>query len=770
MAPPALKLVRILRLLRDTTPKPSTMSQSKLKPTSFDYAMAALAPILIISMIGSLVFFLVNTLYQGDFLARLLWILGLFTTATVLITRIAIEQSRSQSIVYLVLLAGATLLVAPRFFVLEGSLAPFSVPILVGFLALIIYLADRITMDCTAVDEGGDSNGEGLLQSLGILHSTQKKRSNSAPSAPLKSRRQRKHNPGVWVLYFSLLALPIFGLGQLMISSPISRRFAFACTVVFLLSAMALLVVISLLSLRQYVRQRDIEMDAPLAIQWLIAGIAAVSILVGGMAIVPLPLLGSSNLQLPFRITSRTDLQSNQQGWGQEGVGTNASQPAQDAHPKAPAQGGQVPDRNSPQGQGGNGVAKNANTAQPNPRDSADPTNSPSNGSGSNRSDDRKANGNASDQASSSSGQPSSTSNSGSAGPGSSNTQPQNSQSPNGNSSSTDSNTNPPNSNPSNSPSSNPSPSSSDSSKPNASPSSGTSKNDSSQASNDSSSSRDNPSSQPRPPNSDPSSNQPASTDNSNPSGDSQTNADSKEQNPAPSKDAGAEQRPNPAAAPAGNKDQAKSDRPQQNDAKASAAQDRKEPPKPDAAQPKSPPPNRSYSLEWDLGSSLRWLMIMALLLATLIFGLWYRRQILHAIREWISQWAAWFRGDEPDSEMEQRMDDRPSMPIPPDFASLSNPFAAGLSDPNKIIQQLFQASVVWGREHRVPRREDETPEEYLLRLGKKYREIADPLTQLGRIYSRLAYAQKRARNEEAASLRPLWDWFVAHGAPAVTA
>ncbi len=765
------------------------MSQSKLKPTSFDYAMAALSPILIISMIGSLVFFLVNTLYQGDFLARLLWILGLFTTATVLITRIAIEQSRSQSIVYLVLLAGATLLVAPRFFVLEGSLAPFSVPILVGFLALIIYLADRITMDCTAVDEGGDSNGEGLLQSLGILHSAQKKRSSAATSAPLKSRRQRKHNPGVWVLYFSLLALPIFGFGQLMISSPISRRFAFACTVVFLLSAMALLVVISLLSLRQYVRQRDIEMDAPLAIQWLIAGIAAVSILVGGMAIVPLPLLGSSNLQMPFRITSRTDLQSNQQGWGQEGVGQNASQPAQDAHPKAPAQGGQAPAKNSPQGQGGDGGAKSANNAQQNPRDPGDPKNSPSNGSGSNRSDDRNANGNVSAQAPSSSdqpsssGKPSSTSNPGSPGPGSSNPKPQNSPSPNGTSSSKGANSNPPNSNPSNSPSSNspssnPSPSNSDSSKPDASPSGGTTKNDSSQASKDPSSTRDNPSSQPRPSNSDPSSNQPASADKSNPtnpSGDSKTNADSKEQNPAQSKDAKAEQRPNPAADPAKNedqtkKDQAKSDGPQQKDANASPAQDRKEPPKTDAAQPKNPPPTPSYALEWDLGSSLRWLMIMALLLATMIFGLWYRRQILHAIREWISQWAAWFRGDEPESEMEQRTDDRPSILLPPDFASLSNPFAVGLSDPNKIIQQLFQASVVWGREHRVPRRDDETPEEYLLRLGKKYREIADPLTQLGRIYSRLAYAQKRARNEEAAALRPLWDWFVAHGTPAVTA
>ena len=77
------------------------MTDRKLRPTSFDYALAALSPVLIILMIGSLVYFLLTTLYQGDFQARLMWILGLFTMASVLITRIAIEQSRTQSFTYL---------------------------------------------------------------------------------------------------------------------------------------------------------------------------------------------------------------------------------------------------------------------------------------------------------------------------------------------------------------------------------------------------------------------------------------------------------------------------------------------------------------------------------------------------------------------------------------------------------------------------------------------------------------------------------------------
>jgi hypothetical protein len=185
------------------------MTESKLRPTSLDYALAAIAPALIILMIGSLVAFLMTALYRGEFPMRLMWVLGLYTFASVLISRIAIEQSRAQSLVYAGLLGGATLLVAPRYFVIEGPLAAMSLPILVVFLVLITYLADRITYDCTAIDEPGDAHGEGLLQSLGLL-----KRSRTALK---QNTRQRKHNPGVWVLYFALLALPVFGFGQLLI-------------------------------------------------------------------------------------------------------------------------------------------------------------------------------------------------------------------------------------------------------------------------------------------------------------------------------------------------------------------------------------------------------------------------------------------------------------------------------------------------------------------------------------------------------------------------
>jgi hypothetical protein len=96
-------------------------------------------------------------------------------------------------------------------------------------------------------------------------------------------------------------------------------------------------------------------------------------------------------------------------------------------------------------------------------------------------------------------------------------------------------------------------------------------------------------------------------------------------------------------------------------------------------------------------------------------------------------------------------------------FADLPNPIATYAEDPDHAIQALFEAACVWGREHRVERRDDETPEEFVARLGRKYSPIAEMLTRLGMVYSRLAYAQKRVPLQEAQSLESLWEWMVQH-------
>ena len=62
------------------------------RPTLADYIVIAISPALIMALIGSLVFFLLELLYQGQYEARLQYVFTLFVFAAVLIGRISIEE------------------------------------------------------------------------------------------------------------------------------------------------------------------------------------------------------------------------------------------------------------------------------------------------------------------------------------------------------------------------------------------------------------------------------------------------------------------------------------------------------------------------------------------------------------------------------------------------------------------------------------------------------------------------------------------------------
>jgi hypothetical protein len=615
------------------------MVDRKLRPSSFDYALAALAPVLIILMIGSLVYFLITTLYRGDFHARLMWILGLFTMASVLVTRIAIEQSRAQSLTYLGLLSAATLFVAPRFFVLEGLLAPLSIPILIGFLALIVFLADRITMDSTSVEDAQDSHGYGLLQSLGILKRTDLTGPDSSKTE-ITNKNARAHNPGVWILYFALGALPVFGLGQFFLPSGQPQRVALGCLVIYLSSALALLVMISLLALRQYVRQRDVEMGSGMSFQWLTTGIGSVLGLVILMAILPLPMLGSSTWELPFKLSSRDDQTPSRWGWGNEqvkqlqGSQPQASQP-QGSQPQGSQPQGSQPQGSQPQGSQPQGSQPQGSQPQGSQPQASQPQASQPQGN--------------QQQASQPQG-----------------SQPQASQ-PQGNQQ--------------------------QASQPQASQPQGS-----------------------QPQGNQPQGNQPQG---SQPQGNQQQG-----NQPQGSQPQGSQQQGNQ---PQGNQQQGNQQQP------------------PQASNSTWKPP----SMDWNLGATMRWLLIGVLALVALVFGVKYLREFL-----------AWFQGagsDSPraDGDVSSIVDTQKSV----GFRELEDPFQRHRNDPDAIVRALFHAVSIWGREHRVARGEDETPDEYSRRLGRKYSEVAEPLTQLGLMVSRLAYAKKSISIHDAQSLRSLWDW-----------
>ncbi len=354
-------------------------SEKKLRADGLDFFLAAIAPIFIIGMIGSLVYFIITVCYQGAHPERLMWILGLYTVAVVLIARIAIEQSRQLAFTYMFALAAATLVATPSFFVVRGAMAVFSFPILVFLLVMIAVLADRITFDCTSMNEHLQSTGVGLLQSLGLVKS-ERKRSEQQPNSvktteepsteptKKKSSTKRKHNPGVWVLYFALFALPVFGLGQLVIQSPEDRRWAFTYLFFYLLSSLFLLVLISLLSLRKYLRERGVPMETSFAIRWLAVGMTSVFVVLFILSLLPIPGRSLLTMDLPFHITSRDDLKASKGGWGREGAegqgpqkgdGEAQDKPGGNKDGKGPDDGGKQTGDKLKEGKP-NGVNKNA--------------------------------------------------------------------------------------------------------------------------------------------------------------------------------------------------------------------------------------------------------------------------------------------------------------------------------------------------------------------------------------------------------------------------
>ena len=92
------------------------------------------------------------------------------------------------------------------------------------------------------------------------------------------------HAPGLWVIYFSLGALPVFGLGQGLIPARdvAGRRYGFILLCVYLAAALGLLLLSSFLGLRRYLRQRHLKMPPAMAATWVTMGsVVGLGILVG---------------------------------------------------------------------------------------------------------------------------------------------------------------------------------------------------------------------------------------------------------------------------------------------------------------------------------------------------------------------------------------------------------------------------------------------------------------------------------------------------------
>ncbi|MEZ6045922.1 MAG: hypothetical protein R3C11_10170 [Planctomycetaceae bacterium] len=259
-----------------------------------DYLGMSFSPILIMLMVGCLIFFFITSFYEGFYAKRLYYIMFSFTIAVVLVSRISILMGGTRAGIY-----GAALAVVTALVIKTYISNPIPAILLLG---VIWWCAKKITWDCTLINDEEDASGEGLLQLTGF----EKRLAPVQNKVPFwkrlflnKSEREgQPHAPGVWILYFSFAAIPVFGLGQFLVEidgpdgpGAAKRMYMFKLLMIYMAAALGLLLVTSLLGLRRYLRQRGVQMPSRLVWTWLISGAALILLLVLGGFFLPRPSL-----------------------------------------------------------------------------------------------------------------------------------------------------------------------------------------------------------------------------------------------------------------------------------------------------------------------------------------------------------------------------------------------------------------------------------------------------------------------------------------------
>ncbi len=325
----------------------------RLPPTMTDYVVIAINPALIMLLITSLVYFLLELFYQGNYPERLHFCLWWFIFGIVLISRISMEEgwdrARPSARRWRVVVAMAL----NKFVSYRGTnLSEVGWMINYSLMALIWWCAHQLTWDCTLMDEDLDSSGEGLLQTAGLELRPREQENNAESPAPNQQdgkpddlldataiaaiagaslswrqfveRRRRPHAPGVWVVYFSLAALPLFGVGQAFVpaANAESRRNAFLLLCVYVASGLGLLLTTSFLNLRRYLRQRRLEMPLAMAGTWLTMGAILIVSLLFLAALLPRPEAEYTISELPGAVSE--EQASAQAAAGQEGTKNGA--------------------------------------------------------------------------------------------------------------------------------------------------------------------------------------------------------------------------------------------------------------------------------------------------------------------------------------------------------------------------------------------------------------------------------------------------------------
>lgn len=676
--------------------------------TLVDWLVVGIAPFLIMLLVGSLVFYLVEVFYLGEYQFRLLWVLGLFVMAIVCIARISMEEGAAYASLYALPLAGAVGLALATFVEVRGPLSALGPALNWILMGIVWWSAHKLTWDCTLIEGGRDFTGQGLMQTTGLdrFFRMNPAATNPPPLPPqptpeiegttsttpspvlpvwqwwLQSNK-RPHAPGVWVVYFSIAALPLFGLGQWFIPAGALdiRRRAFWLLVVYVAAGLSLLMATSFLSLRRYLRQRNLQMPNEMAAVWLGTGTVMVIVLLILASLLPRPIPEYSITQLAPEIKS-PDLNPSRWGWGKDGTkskpGANhtATQGAASQNspptgsqgtPKPGTQGGSQPGQSSGQQSGSQPAGSQSSSSQSSgsqsgnnqSKNSSNQGQQQQNSSGGQHSPANQANQSANDPAASNT---------------NSNNSPQNSasnQSPQNQSSQNQSN-NPPNGG-----------------------------NQNSKQPNNNSQSPQNSASNPPPQPGQPTASQPA---------------ESQSTPPLPNENT-------------------------------------------------LPPPRNLLSDAVNqvfayLAHALKWLFYLIVAAIIAYFAWKHREQLIAAWQQLLKElrelWAKWFGKPATEAIAEPVA----VAPPPKRFAEYADPFQTGLAarwSLAQLVRYTFEALEARGRERNCPRGAQQTPLEYAAEVGKVDPAFASEFRSLADLYGQLAFAGGQASPQSTTLLQQLW-------------
>ena len=169
-----------------------------------------------------------------------------------------------------------------------------------------------------------------------------------------------------------------------------ARRYAFKLLCIYTASGLGLLMTTSFLGLRRYLRQRRLEMPLEMASVWLTVGSLMIVALLFVCWLLPRPNAEYSITQVPFQVSSPSDLEASRHGWGNEGAqdkpqqaqsagaankeqegrpggteseGRSGEGKPQDGEGQGKSPGGQQGDGNQPGGQAGEGKSSGGPSA-----------------------------------------------------------------------------------------------------------------------------------------------------------------------------------------------------------------------------------------------------------------------------------------------------------------------------------------------------------------------------------------------------------------------